>query len=311
MNNVVVIYLDEKPVYAAPLTTQRRIDAYSDLAFAIEKLGVKVFVARSPDSYTGNGKFSSSYKFTAERDLVPEGEVQASIIFDKGDRSTLPGDGFAKINHVDIDKLCDDKIGTAQIYSEISPVTIPVSHPNEVQLALDKVPGSVKVFKPSVGFGGEGIEIGTDKQIISHSEDINLYPALIQEFVDSSSGVTGIVDGVHDLRVIVINGEIMQFSVRKPPAGSYKANVQLGGSIEAIEKSKVPLELRDIVDKVDEHLKQYGNRVYSVDATFDGNSYKLIELNSRPGWHPISQGPEAVEFVNRLAGMLVDNDQVD
>ena len=304
MKNV-AIYVDNPEVYDYPFSEERYRHSYSDLAFELISRGYEVRIVRE-GSYLGAGVFSGSFAFIDdnERSLEAKGEFTANLIFDKGDRSTLRDDGFAKINTRELEDLCNDKQLTARLFKDFSPKSVDVKSFKDLEAALTQIPGDIKVFKPSDGFGGDGITISSSEAIMKSSKDKELYPALVQQFVDTSAGIPGIVKGLHDLRVIVIDGKPMQVSVRQPAEGSLLANIKAGGSISTRPVSLLPEATLRFIQGVDNNMKRFGSRIYSIDMVFDGKNYCLMELNARPGWHPRSEGAESSRFIVALADLI-------
>jgi glutathione synthase/RimK-type ligase-like ATP-grasp enzyme len=106
----------------------------------------------------------------------------------------------------------------------------------------------------------------------------------VQKFVDSTRGIPSLdVEGVHDLRIVVLDGEPLVSYVRQPKSGLI-SNVSRGGSMENVELTDLPGEVLDIVEEVDEELEDYSDRLYSVDFIFDEDENPwILELNSKPG----------------------------
>ena len=262
-------------------------------------------IARGPETYKGSGRFVAVLTFNSNRDLIEYGDVKADLVFDKGDRSTFPVDGVLKINDIEVDRICNDKLLTAGLFKKYSPVTLAVKTYSSLPSMLKRIASKSIVFKPVDGFGGEGIIIGSAVHILnSVGPESKFFPAVVQEFIDTSGGLPDITSGVHDLRVIIINGEIEQASIRKPPKGKLIANIKRGGNIQQISTGLLPDKAIELVKVVDNHMKNFGNRIYSVDMVYDGSYFKLLELNSRPGWPPRSSGAEAESFVDALANLL-------
>ena len=110
---------------------------------------------------------------------------------------------------------------------------------------------------------------------------------MVQEFLDSSVGIPGITDGMHDLRITVINGKPINSFLRVPKEGSYLANIAQGGSGTSIDLKQIPKEVINLVYRIDEKVKKYFPAIYAADFIHSDKGYKLLELNSRPGvQHP-------------------------
>jgi glutathione synthase/RimK-type ligase-like ATP-grasp enzyme len=137
------------------------------------------------------------------------------------------------------------------------------------------------VIKPLDLGGGKGIFIDIPEKLKNIPKS---FPLLMQEFIDTSAGIPGITTGMHDLRVVLCNGEIIHSNIRTPGKGDKKANFSQGGSLKVIDPELLPEDLKYIVASIDFDLSLYGERLYSLDFGLSAdNEWKLIELNARPG----------------------------
>ena len=110
---------------------------------------------------------------------------------------------------------------------------------------------------------------------------------LVQEFLDASVGIDGLVDGLHDFRIAVVNDVEKNAYIRVPAPGKLLANVALGASGFSVPIEKIPDDLEEIMVVIRGRLKKYFPNVYSVDFLNTKDGFKLIELNSRPSvQHP-------------------------
>jgi glutathione synthase len=129
--------------------------------------------------------------------------------------------------------------------------------------------GGRAVIKPLDGAGGSGVAV-------LGSSDVNLRPliglltaegrrlAMVQEFQPA------VVEG--DKRVLLLDGEVLGTIRRVPQAGDIRANIHVGGRVEATSLS---LTEKSMVDAVGKRLKAVGLWFVGLDV-IDG---KLIEIN--------------------------------
>ena len=305
MKKKIAIYLDLPELYDYPFSEERYIHSYSDVCFSLEEKGATAYIARGPHSYDGNGNFNTLFQFNSQRKLEQKLGIKVDVVFDKGDKSTFPADGVSKVNSLEIDRLCNDKSLTAQIFQDVSPKTVEVKSYEELIEASKEIDRNQLVLKPIDGFGGEGILFGDADAIVKRVAHESFAPSILQEFIDTSQGIPDVVDGLHDLRVLVLNGEIVQVSIRQPAEGELAANIKRGGSIQIVDVALIPNVASELVQKVDAYMNQFGSRFYAVDMVFDGENYKLMELNSRPGWHPRSIDVQAAELIDKIADLLL------
>jgi glutathione synthase/RimK-type ligase-like ATP-grasp enzyme len=128
---------------------------------------------------------------------------------------------------------------------------------------------------------------------------------VVQEFIDSSSGIHGLVDGVHDLRLYRIDGETVLGSVRTPAKGSLIANTNQGGTIAFFPVADLPEEALNIADIIDKKFEKYGSRYYSIDLIKGSKKWYVLEVNDRPGVPALYQSPDVDRFHNQLANCIV------
>lgn len=180
------------------------------------------------------------------------------------------------LNSLELERMCKDKLLTYERFDQKVPETRKASE-DVVSDLLDRY-GRV-VLKPRYDFGGKGVNV-----IESLSEFEPRENLLAQRFVDSSDGIDDLgIDGVHDLRIIVVDGEASTCFVRTPEEG-FVSNVSRGGSMHHFELSEIPDRALKVVEQVGDVFKDMGNRVYAVDLIFDEEGVPwILEMNSKPG----------------------------
>ena len=182
------------------------------------------------------------------------------------------------INLPEIDQLAKDKLETYNFFPELVPETKKASKQN-VKSMLDR--DGKTVLKPRDDASGRGVKV--IDSISEFEEDMEDY--LVQEFIDSTQGVPGLeIDGVHDLRAVLVSGNFVTGFVRQPEEG-YISNVARGAEIDVLEKDDFPDEAVELVEKVISELEDYNPHLLTADMIYDYESeeFKLIELNSKPG----------------------------
>ena len=296
----VAVFFQQPGMYAYPLHTQQYRQRFAELAREVERLGAQFRVVRQQASYLGNGLFKRGLKYQCDR-LVPTGEVRADIIFDKG--HFVSDNSVPVFNSPALSQLCTDKYLTARTFPDDSPTTHYIASEAEYQAAIQLEPVRLKVVKPIDGLGGNNVYIGTAAEL---QTVVRGYPCLVQEFLDTSSGIHGLVDGPHDLRITILNGEIVYTMVRIPAPGKLVANVALGARIQVIERDRLPDTAIDVVARVEQVTLAYGQRFYSIDVAFAHGRPKILELNSRVGLGDSSWHPEVALAKRKLAETLVN-----
>ena len=202
------------------------------------------------------------------------------------------------INHPMIDEFCWDKKIVAEVFPEHTPRTFLVNTMKGLKLVLPELKTEKIVIKPRYGTLGRDVII-TDKDTLPEKIEKN---TLVQEFIDTSSGIKNVTTGLHDMRIIIANGKVDHAYIRIPKKGLLTANVALGGAKVFIDKKIIPRKAKRIVRKVDKMFKKFYPRVYSVDFLFDkkGRCY-IVECNSQPMIDKYAFGKYAdLTFYNRF-----------
>lgn len=183
------------------------------------------------------------------------------------------------INHPELEEFCWDKSMIHNIFPEFTPKTFLVNSRRGLNAVLPAIKSEKIVIKPRYGTLGGKVLITTKKNI---PKEINKN-TIVQEFIDTSNGIKGLVKSYHDLRVIVINGKVDHAHIRVPKKGILTANMANGGKKIFITNGQIPKKVVKIVKKVDRLLKIYKPRIYSIDFLFDKNQQPyIVECNSSP-----------------------------
>ena len=115
------------------------------------------------------------------------------------------------MNSPELEEVCKDKLLTYKRFPDIVPETAKAER-SRVKRFLDE--DGKAVLKPRFDWGGQGVKVIDSLENFEGSEE------LVQRFIDSSSGVERLgVEGVHDLRFLVLNGEVQQVLLRTPDVG--------------------------------------------------------------------------------------------
>ena len=295
----IVVFFKQPGAKDYPFNKQEYWNAYQELEKEIQLLGAEFYVVRSQGTYLGNGRFAQSWKFE-DGDLVESGEVIADIIYDKGE--FVSDDTVDVLNSHFINDICTNKWRTYELFPSFCPKTVLVHSEEEFLEELPNLNGDKKVIKPLDDEEGNGVFIGDDDYIKKSPRE---FPLLVQEFLDSSDGIPGIVEGIHDLRVAIMSGEILFSFVRTPPEGELLANVARGGNLFVLKPEEIPQEAMDLVYAIDKSFKEYKNRFYGVDIAFTPDGPKIIELNSRLGLQENERHEVFVSMKKALAKLLV------
>ncbi len=276
--------------------------SYSELSQEVANHGGQLYFTREQHTYLGNGSFSQSW-IIENNSLVETGPITVEVIYDKG--RFEPDNTVPILNHAKIKRICDDKWLMYQHFSEYCPTTFFVENEMQIHSALPKLKTDLLVFKPFSGSEGTGVTIEKKEFFMSNLDTLQ-YPGVFSEFIDTSIGVPHIVEGLHDLRLAIFDGDILYSYFRTPPQGSFLANVSKGGRFEMVDPSNLPKEILTIARKIDSEFSECGHRFYSIDFGYTKDGPKIIEMNSELGLLPNKDHPVFVTLKEKLAQTFMD-----
>ena len=188
---------------------------------------------------------------------------------------------YPLLNHYRLENICNDKILTNIIFSNLTPKTFLINNHYELHKSLKLIKTDKVVLKPRYGAYGKGVIIINKKDLKNGIRK----DTVLQEFIDSSNGIKELnFNGYHDLRCMIIDGNIDHCYVRLPRRNSLLANARLGAKKFYIDNEDLPNYILQKIRFIDSKLKLFGTRIYSADFLVDENKKPwLIELNSKPG----------------------------
>ncbi|MDQ5951751.1 MAG: hypothetical protein QG639_1032 [Patescibacteria group bacterium] len=301
MKNIAVYFSSADPM-GHPLSTPDYWTSYTELTDAINKHGGQLYIVRTQSSYLGNGVFSNSWIIEGQQ-LKQTGQVTVDVVLNKGrfqSDNTVP-----VFNCSQVTEICLDKWKMYTELKELCPLSFFVEKQEDLLSAIEKVTTSRVVFKPVKGGEGVGVKIEERDYFVAHLSELQ-YPGVVSNFLDTSGGVPGIVDGLHDLRVALFDGEILYSYYRTPPTNSFLANVSKGGKFEMIPLWKLPNEIVAVAKEIDATLSDCKHRFYSIDFGYTSDGPKIIEMNSELGLLPNKDDAVFITLKEKLAAALMD-----
>ncbi len=300
MPNIAVFFKHPDPM-GAPFSDPDYFRAYQELTHEVSKAGGELFVVRDIASYLGDARFRTSWQL--RNGVVEEtGELTADVIFNKGQATfdtTVP-----VFNHPELSAICTDKWHMYSLFSQFCPKTIRAENVSEAKKAIELCQTDTIVLKPLTGAEGRDILIVEPAEAVSSVQD-SKYPIIVQEFLDTSVGVPGLQQGIHDFRLAIIDGTVVYAEIRTPPPGSLQANVAKGGTFTIYKPDQAPESVLSIAREIDSHLQQFGHRFYSIDFGFTKFGPRIIEMNSEVGILPNSDGVIFQTVKQKLAQILI------
>jgi glutathione synthase len=171
--------------------------------------------------------------------------------------------------------------------------------PARLKKIIDEFGGEM-VVKPLTRYGGEGVikvSVRDRENLVSlinyYVKAYNPYPdrepIMVQEYLDS-------VKYEGDIRILLLNGEILGAMRRMPKKGDFRTNIHAGA--RAL-KHEVTEEERRICERIRERLVRDG--LYFVGIDIIGN--KLVEINC--------VSPGGIPRINRLNKVKLEKKVID
>jgi glutathione synthase/RimK-type ligase-like ATP-grasp enzyme len=298
----IAVYFNEEGKNGYPLDEQEYAEAYREFAERIAQKGGRLHVVRTQQSYLGGNRFSGGWRYEdGELADVPQ-IIEADVIFNKG--NLVWDDTATVINVRDVEDICTDKSKTYELFPHLFPLSLIAHNKKELQDACDRMQSDTVVAKPLDKEGGEGVMVAPKNEVL---KSVQSFPYIIQEFIDTSGGIPGLIEGSHDFRIASVNGDIMFCECRQPKQGSFIANASQGGSFNMLPLSAIPPEALVVFREVDSVMSRFPLRVYAVDMGRNTNgTWKLIELNAKPGFLSAAKYPEYGPFQDRVADLLLE-----
>ncbi len=201
--------------------------------------------------------------------------------------------GVVAINTSDAVMAARDKLLAHQILAAAGvpfPKTVLARQPSDVAKMVRLVGGPPVVLKLMSGTHGKGVMLGKDLDEIQATLEtvwaLN-ETLLIQEYVGRQQPGA-------DIRVIVVGGRVLGAMKRVAKLGRFRANVHQGASVE---EHPLTEELEWLALQAAEAMRL---DVAGVDIVEDATGFKVIEVNSAPGF----EGFERATGVN-VAGAIL------
>jgi glutathione synthase len=207
-------------------------------------------------------------------------------------------------NHVFIlNSTTGQILGNSKLYILNFPEIIPETHvsrdPSRLRKIIDDFGGAM-VVKPLQRFGGEGVIKVSTRDRMNLNSLIHYYvrayesyarrePIMVQEYLNSVKQ-----DG--DIRILLLNGEIIGAMRRKPKKGDFRTNVHAGGGVFAHDVSARERRICQVIKD-----KLVGDGLYFVGIDMiDG---KLVEINC--------VSPGGIPRINRLNHVHLERTVID
>lgn len=188
--------------------------------------------------------------------------------------------GVSTFNSSQSIEIVKDKLYTQQILAAENfpvPRTMLARYPLNITLIEETIgfPIVVKTISGSQGSGVFLCETPGNLEDLMQLLDTAKTQAnfIIQEFIKSSKG--------RDLRVFTVGGRVIACMERISCDGNFKANFSRGGEVRAYPVNK------EIEWLAAECTRVLNLDIAGIDLLFDGESFKICEANSSPGFKGI------------------------
>jgi glutathione synthase/RimK-type ligase-like ATP-grasp enzyme len=238
------------------------------------------------ENYLGGRRFGNHFLYRSGEFLSKNNRIGADVIFDR-----TMGFGFPEDNP-DMDKIVinsaafkdavRDKYNFSKYFPEYSPTTFLCKDRDELAKNIDSFSGDGPlVIKPLTGRRGEGVRVGSKKELIVPEHH---YPVILQEFVETM-GQFMYPDRRHDIRLVILNGKIVHAFARFTNQDPYRANISQGGDYLELTYEEIPENLRQSAEKLATEIKdKYHNPFYSIDFGIAADKIYIFEMNNKIGF---------------------------
>ncbi|AMM50391.1 alpha-L-glutamate ligase [Rufibacter sp. DG15C] len=186
-----------------------------------------------------------------------------------------------------------DKLRSLQIMARAGlgmPKTAFTNYSKEVKQLIEEVGGAPLVIKLLEGTQGLGVVLAeTGKAAESVIEAFHNLKAriIVQEFIAESKGA--------DIRVFVVNGEVVGAMKRQGKEGEFRSNLHRGGSATLIKLSRAEKAAALMA------AKSLGLDVAGVDMLQSKRGPLILEVNSSPGLEGIERATQ-----KDIAGKIIE-----
>jgi len=194
-------------------------------------------------------------------------------------------------------------LANSKLYTLNFPQIIPETHisrdPTRLKKIIDDFGGSM-VVKPLRRYGGEGVIKVSVRDRENLNSLINYYVQAFRNYPDREPiMVQAYLDGVQeagDVRILLLNGEILGAMRRKPKKGDFRTNIHAGA--RAYKHTVTPAEER-ICETIKDRLVEDGLYFVGIDIIAD----RLVEINCL--------SPGGIPRINRLENAKLEVKVID
>lgn len=264
-----------------PFDKKWKSDDYAEYTEMLRERGIEVVCGEY--RWYSEGKMGKAFYWNGNKwEKVEDLELDGVYDLFRHDKAKFELKGEMKeevgiLNDPEVADLCQDKLKTYNKFKEYIPETMKASEENVKNLVDEN---GKAIIKPRYGSSGEGIHLIESGEEFEEKESEDI---LVQRFVEDAGIPELGVEGAHDLRILVVNDDVVGSYLRIPDEDSVLSNVAQGGSKKYIDLEEVPEKVLDRVQEVADKLESYRPVIYTVDFMIANGEPFIVELNSQPG----------------------------
>ncbi len=276
-----VVFFDIQSPDEFPFSVKRYRDSYRKLSTIADSQHLDLrFVFSRSDISDDPHTFLSYWKWKDDQLTEIRERFVASVIMNKS-RYRFPGETNTLNSHL-FEDIGQNKLLTNQLFPAMVKTYFPLL-PQYSSYISSSIETEKVIIKPVTGTGGTGITIRQKDEVLRNITQYQNDLYLVQELIDGSQGIHDLVEGNHDLRIIIFQSEPKLGYIRTPAPDSVLSNLAQGGSADPVELEDVPNSVMNLVEDCISTLKPLGGWFYSIDFMMEDSKPYLIEINDQPG----------------------------
>ena len=237
-------------------------------------------IANNKYSYVGKGVFKNVFRYKKYKIIPAEKEFKSEVIYQ---RKRVADDTFDNavplLDSNEFKKWCPDKWNQYHLLKDLMPKTFLIEDEKYFKKHLIEIKTEKAVVKPRQGEKGENVIVFKKTNPPKLDENIlRTKGYLLQEFCDTNLNVNGIVNGIHDLKLITI-GENLFANLRTPEKG--KEFCTFDSPYTEVSINKLPKNVLEVHKEVVKRVrKKFPKDIYTIDIGITKKGPIVFEMNS-------------------------------
>lgn len=303
MRKKIVMYFNKRKMATDPFSDLgKKRDVYHYFFKKGRRMGFDMYAASGKENYLGDLCFKDAFRYDGKKFKHTIETIKASAVYDRNGSMSFPNKeiGPYTLNCIEFKKLCNNKNLTKKVIGQFMPTSFAIKNQDSLIRKLKNFKNdALAVLKPAKGMCGKNIVIDYPNNLRKINLEKNT-EYVLQEFVDTSGGISKIINKKHDLRIVLVNGKIVLAHVRTPKKGSLLANVAQGGRLKEVPLNKIPRKIIEVTRKINSLInKRYLSPVYSIDFGIGPERPYVFELNDQIGF-PAKNMKNAKNFIDAV-----------